>query len=144
MDLFTKTSKMSLVAVVYADGGSRGNPGKAACGGILYNKKGKTIATFSEYLGDNMTNNQAEYLGVIHALQLCNEKNITDVVAYLDSKLVVEQLNERWKIKNEGLRKLAIKAFELMDGFASVKLKHVKREKNKKADALVNQALDNR
>jgi ribonuclease HI len=128
---------------IYSDGGSRGNPGPAAIGVvILENKEAK--AELSEYIGE-ATNNTAEYTAVIRALKWVksNIQDDVEVAFYLDSLLVVEQLNQRYKLKNEGLKPLFWQIRGLiMDLGGKITFKHIPREKNKEADRLVNEALD--
>lgn len=130
--------------VVYTDGGSRGNPGPAAVG-VWVETLGKK---YGEYIGDNRTNNEAEYEALIFALKKIKQlvgKDKTKTVAvecYLDSELVVKQLNHEYKLKDERIQKYFIEIWNLMLDFGSVTFSHVPREKNKVADAMVNEALD--
>jgi ribonuclease HI len=134
-----KTEKV----IVYTDGGARGNPGPGGAGAVIYDIDGRTeLATISEYLGDNITNNQAEYQAVILALTKAHELGATGVDCFLDSELIVNQLKLAYKVKNQGLQPYFVKAWNLIQGFRVVTFTHVPREKNKRADQLVNQALD--
>jgi len=132
--------------VVYTDGGSRGNPGPAAVG-VWIETLGKK---YGEYIGDNRTNNEAEYEALIFALKKIKQlvgKDKTKAVAvecYLDSELVVKQLNHEYKLKDERIQKYFIEIWNLMLDFGGVTFSHVPREKNKVADAMVNEALDAR
>lgn len=134
--------------VVYTDGGSRGNPGKAAIGAVFCNEKGQVIKKYGEYLGDNSTNNEAEYSAVIFALKKFKTlfgKSIaktSEVEFRADSELLVKQLNGEYKIENEKIQKFFMEIWNLKTDFKSVKFKHISREKNKEADRLVNEALD--
>jgi len=134
---FTKTGVR-----LFTDGGARGNPGPAAIGGVLY-QGSKKINTFSEYIGET-TNNQAEYQALIKGLKLALASDIQELTCYLDSELVVKQLNKEYKVKDVGLSKLFVKAWNLVIKFKKISFHHVRRELNKEADALVNQALDSR
>jgi ribonuclease HI len=125
---------------LFTDGGARNNPGPAGIGGVLFDDD-KLIAEFSEYIGEG-TNNQAEYEAIIAGLKLAIKYKIKKLDCYLDSKLVVEQLNKNWKIKDPGLQKLFVKAYNLTHKFDKVSFNHIRREKNTQADALVNKALD--
>lgn len=131
--------------VIYADGGSRGNPGPAAYGAVLYGKdtsgKLKPIAELTQFLGVR-TNNQAEYEGVIAALEKAKTLGGEHVTCYLDSELLVEQLSLRYRVKNRGLAALFLKAWNLMKNFKQVSFHHVPREKNKIADRLLNKTLN--
>lgn len=126
---------------LFTDGGARGNPGPAAIGAVLY-KKEEVIAEISEYIGET-TNNQAEYLALIAGLQEALIQQVDNVVCFLDSELIVKQLNGEYKVKNEELKIRYAKVVELAERFSSIEFKHVKRAQNKEADALVNKALDN-
>ena len=127
---------------IYTDGGSRGNPGPAASGIIIKDSLGKTVAAYGEYLG-RQTNNYAEYMAIISGLKKANALGATEVDCITDSKLVVEQLNRNWKVKEPTIQKLFILAYNASAKFKKVSYKHVLREKNKEADAEVNKVLDN-
>lgn len=138
---------------VYCDGGARGNPGPAAVGIAIKGKrqkvKGKSIKEISKYIGV-ATNNQAEYRAVIEALEwlrknlkkLPNQPEQINIL--LDSRLVVNQLNGKFKIKNNTLRELVFKAHSLENQLEpSIIYNYIPREENQEADRLVNEALDN-
>ena len=137
---------MSGKITINTDGGSRGNPGHAAIGIIAHDDE-KVIYQVGEYLGV-LTNNEAEYKAVVKSLEWILDSNLSPsrpISFLLDSKLVVEQLNKRWKIKDDRMRVLANDCFKLLEKISnSVTFSHVPREKNSQADALVNQALDAR
>jgi len=127
--------------IIYTDGGSRGNPGPSAIGAVVGGKEyGKAIG--------HTTNNVAEYSAVVFALkkakQLLTKKvaKETDVELRTDSELLVKQMNAEYKIKDTDLQPLFIEVWNLMQDFKSVAFIHITREKNKKADSLVNRALD--
>jgi ribonuclease HI len=128
---------------IHTDGGSRGNPGPAAIG-VFIEQDGIAIKSFGKTIGDT-TNNVAEYTAVIEALQYCtsmNQKPKT-INFFLDSKLVVEQLNGNFKIKDSKLRELSLKIRILEQEVGGVITYHsIPREKNKEADREVNLALD--
>lgn len=128
---------------IFTDGGSRNNPGPAATGVVIKNEMGKTIANYGEYLGEQ-TNNYAEYMATISGLKKALELGATEAECIVDSKLVCEQLNRNWKVKEPTLQKLFIEAYNLMQKFKKVKIKHVLRAGNKEADAEVNKILDSR
>ena len=134
--------------IVYTDGGSRGNPGKAAIGVVFCNEEGQIIKKFGEYLGDNLTNNDAEYQAIIFALKKFKAvfgkaiAQTSDVEIRADSELVVKQLNGDYRLSEPKIQQFFIEIWNLKFDFESVKFKHIPREKNKEADALVNQALD--
>ena len=120
---------------IYTDGGARGNPGPAGIGVHI-----KEVGDFKEYIGE-ATNNQAEYKAVVLALAKAKEEGGEELDFYLDSKLVVEQLNGNYKVKDQDLGKLFIKIFNLKQTFKKVTFTHVPREKNTEADKLVNEAI---
>ena len=134
--------------IIYTDGGSRGNPGKAAIGVVFCNEKEQAIKKFGEYLGDNLTNNDAEYQAIIFALKKFKTvfgKAIaeqSDVVIKTDSELVVKQLNGEYRLQDPKIQLFFVEVWNLKFDFKSVKFKHIGREKNKEADRLVNEALD--
>lgn len=127
--------------VVYADGGSRGNPGPAAIGVVVGTKE------YAEYLGEK-TNNQAEYRALIFALrkikQIIGKKKSkeTEVEVRMDSELVVRQLNARYKILEPELQPLFLEVWNARIDFKKVTFVHVPRQENMKADGLVNRMLD--
>jgi ribonuclease HI len=131
--------------IIHTDGGSRGNPGPAACAFVV-ETNGKEIFKGSKYLGIQ-TNNHAEYSGVILALKWLYKSSILNhkslIIFLLDSELVVKQINGLYKVKDENLRNMFYEVFELIKSFKiEVVFKHVRREQNKIADFLVNQELD--
>lgn len=134
--------------IIYTDGGSRGNPGKAAIGVVFCNEKEQEIKKFGEYLGDALTNNEAEYSAVISALKkfkvLFGKEmaKATDIEIRSDSELLVNQMNGKYKIENENIQKFFIEIWNLKIDFLSVKFKAIPREKNREADRLVNEVLD--
>lgn len=127
---------------LFTDGGSRGNPGPAAIGGVLYQDE-QEIAHFSEYIGET-TNNQAEYKALLTGLELAQKHRIQELECFLDSELVVKQLNKEYRVKDPDLAKLFVKVWNLSQEFSKISFSHVRRELNKEADRLVNLALDSR
>ena len=127
---------------LYADGGSRGNPGPSASGYVLLNMDGQVVLRNGEYLGVT-TNNQAEYqalkLGLEHAL---HDFQARDVRVYMDSMLVVNQMKNIFKIKNRELWPIHNACVELARKFRKITFDHVPRELNKLADEEVNKVLD--
>ncbi|MEK7084887.1 MAG: ribonuclease HI family protein [Patescibacteria group bacterium] len=126
---------------IYTDGGARGNPGPAATGVVIKNEKRETLAAYGEYLG-RQTNNYAEYMAVISGLQKAQELGASEVDCVMDSMLVCQQLNLKWKVKEPTLQKLFMQAWNLLHGFKKTKIRHIYREDNKEADAEVNRVLD--
>ncbi len=130
--------------VVYADGGSRGNPGPAAIGAVVLDPSSdppEVVATVSECIGVT-TNNVAEYQAVIEGLKAALAVGARRLVLRADSQLVIRQLEGRYRVKQAHLRPLFEEARALLDEFPEVELTHVRREENTDADALVNAALD--
>ncbi|OHF36106.1 bifunctional RNase H/acid phosphatase [Corynebacterium sp. HMSC074A01] len=127
---------------VFTDGGSRGNPGVAGSGAVLYDESGATLAEIVYVVGAKSSNNVAEYHGLLRGLEAAAELGATEVAVSMDSKLVVEQMNGRWKIKHPDMQKLAMQARKLAGSFERVTYTWVPRAKNKKADELSNLAMD--
>ena len=136
---------MSRRLVVEADGGSRGNPGPAGYGSLVRDADtGSVLARRNGFLGTN-TNNVAEYTGLIEGLKAAQALDPDAAIEVrMDSKLVVEQVSGRWKVKNEGLKALVREAVSLTASFPSVRLTWVPRAQNSAADALANEAMDAR
>lgn len=128
--------------IVEADGGSRGNPGPAGYGAVVRDSAtGEVLAERDEYIGE-ATNNVAEYRGLIAGLEAASECGARVVEARLDSKLVVEQMSGRWKVKHPDMIPLARQAREIVGRFESVSFTWIPRAENKHADALANRAMD--
>ncbi len=130
---------------IYTDGGARGNPGPAASAAVLKRlqdgEEGEVIATASKYLGKN-TNNQAEYTAIVIGLEKARQLGATRVEMFLDSELATKQLNGQYKVKDQEIAKRFLEVKNLIQSFDRVTFTHVRREKNKEADAIVNQVLD--
>jgi ribonuclease HI len=127
--------------IIYTDGGARGNPGPSAIGVVIYDAGFKEIQRFKDYLGTT-TNNQAEYRALIAALELALKLGGRDLICHLDSELVVKQLTGKYKVKETNLKSVVSEVLRLTSRFERVEFVHVPREKNKLADQLVNEALD--
>jgi ribonuclease HI len=127
--------------MLFADGGSRGNPGPAASGAVLLDPAGELIEEIGAYLGI-ATNNVAEWTALILGLEAAARRGIRRLGVRLDSELVVKQLGGEYRVKNEGLRPLHDRARGLLRNFAEVEIRHVPRKQNKLADAVVNRVLD--
>lgn len=127
--------------IIYTDGGARGNPGPAGIGAVLYNEQREIVSEISVYLG-RATNNQAEYRAVIAALEKAKQLGADELDLFLDSELVVRQLNREYKVKNKELAPLFLNIHNLSLGFKKISYTHVPREQNSLADALANQAMD--
>lgn len=126
--------------IAFADGGSRGNPGPAAYGALLQ-QDGHTIVAINEFIGE-ATNNVAEWTGLLKILEKALFLGIKDIEIRMDSELVVKQLLGQYRVKNEGLIPIYEKAKALSNRFPNFRIVHVRREYNKEADRLANQALD--
>ena len=131
---------------IYTDGGSRGNPGPSGIG-VVITQEGQILKKYGEFIG-NATNNQAEYEALIFALEkaklLFGKKKAKgmEIDVFMDSELIVKQLNHEYKIKEKDLQLLFLKVWNLILDFKKISFNHIPREDNKEADKLVNQALD--
>ncbi len=134
--------------IIYTDGGSRGNPGQAAIGIVICNEKEQELKKYGEYLGDNLTNNEAEYKAVIFALKkfkaLFGKKlaENTEIDIKSDSEFLIKQVDGEYKILDENIQKLFLELWNLRLDFKKINFKLIPREKNKEADRLVNEALE--
>lgn len=128
-------------AVLYFDGGSRGNPGPAGYGFVLERPDGETLAADGNTIG-TATNNVAEYQGLIAGMRRATELGIRQLKVFGDSKLVIEQMKGAWRVRAEGLRALHLEARALARAFESVSFEHVRRAGNAEADRLANVAMD--
>ncbi len=124
------------------DGGARGNPGPAAIGVVIEDEDGTQLRNFHRFIG-KATNNQAEYQALIDGLMAVEDWKPDRLEVLLDSKLVVEQINGRWRVKEPELKQLQKQATALLKRLGDVvTIRHVERAQNKRADKLVNMALD--
>lgn len=126
---------------VYTDGGARGNPGPAAIGIVVKDDKGKVVKEIGKYIGKT-TNNEAEYRALINGLDSILEKDVDTVSCFLDSQLVVKQLNGEFKVKNANIKRFWNEVKRLERNFKKISYNHIERSKNSEADALVNEVLD--
>ncbi|MGB0757077.1 MAG: ribonuclease HI family protein [Patescibacteria group bacterium] len=127
--------------LIYTDGGARGNPGPAGIGVAVYTPDNELVTTSKKFIGES-TNNVAEYTAALTGLQIAKEYKAEIVHMYLDSELVVKQLNREYKVKNKDLGSIFVQIWNLSQEFKKVTFTHIPREENKIADGLVNQALD--
>ncbi len=125
---------------LFCDGASRLNPGDASIG-ISILLDGKEVHTISKKIGI-ATNNEAEYQALIDGLSYCVHNSIKEIQVFLDSNLVVEQVNKNFKVKAGNLKVLNSKVDDLIQEFNFIEINHVYREENKRADQLANMALD--
>lgn len=123
------------------DGGSRGNPGVAAWGVAVLDENGEYIEGHAGYLG-HATNNVAEYSGLLAALELAIASGAQRVEILADSELIVRQISGAYRVKAARLKPLYLRAMALIDRISDFSINHVPRGKNKDADRLVNEALD--
>ena len=128
-------------ATLFADGGSRGNPGPAASAAVLLDPEGDLLEEIGAYLGV-ATNNVAEWTALILGLEAAAKRGIRRLAVRLDSELVVKQLRGEYRVKHEGLQPLHRRATQLLRAFGEVEIRHVPRKQNVLADRLVNRLLD--
>ncbi len=128
-------------AIMYSDGGARGNPGPAGAGAVLFNDDESVLGEVKRYLG-TATNNVAEYTAIVIGMELAIESGVKTLEARMDSELAVKQLNGEYKVKKPHLAKMVLQIRDLEKSFDSVSYEHVRRERNKHADRLVNEAID--
>jgi ribonuclease HI len=130
---------------IYSDGGARGNPGEAGIGVVISSPDGTVLYEFGGYIGKK-TNNQAEYSALIKALEKARDYRPKKARCFLDSELVVKQLNGEYQVRNKVLRPLFQKVLKLQEDFEEIQFSHVPRDndKIKIADRLVNEAIDAR
>lgn len=140
----TKPASSSQFAIIAnIDGGARGNPGPAAYGAVVRNGKGEIVAELSEYLG-HQTNNYAEYSGLIAALEYAVREKHSSLKVISDSELMVRQMKGIYRVSNPLLKELYARAQALAHKLEQFAIEHTLREKNRDADRLVNQVLDQR
>jgi len=128
-------------AVIFTDGASRGNPGPAAIGAAIKNRRGKLIASISQRIG-RATNNQAEYRAVIVALEEATRLGARQVDIKMDSELVVKQINGEYRVKKATLKPLYQQVKQLLSSLEGFTITHIPRRQNIEADKLANKALD--
>ena len=138
-----KSTKSGLALIAYADGGSRGNPGQAACAAFITTADGEELLRRAKRLGKT-TNNVAEYEAVLLALDLCRELGAVDVTLRVDSELVVRQIEGRYKVKHPDLMQLHHRVVLRTRMFERLHIEHIPRKQNAAADAMVNACLDNK
>ncbi len=129
-------------AVLRTDGGSRGNPGPAGAGFVI-EADGAIVCRGGKFIA-NATNNIAEYEAFIWGLENVAALGYSEVQVFADSELLVKQINGQYRVKNEGLKPLFVKALGELRRFSAFKVSHVRREMNEAADAMANEAMDAR
>lgn len=132
--------------IIHCDGAARGNPGQAGIGVLVNDSSGKEIRKISRYIGI-ATNNKAEYAALIESALLVNNikkeanRSVIKAIFFLDSELVVNQINGVYKVKNTGLKPLFSEVKGLLEGI-NYQMRHIPREENKDADMLANEGID--
>ncbi|MBU0605280.1 MAG: ribonuclease HI family protein [Candidatus Omnitrophica bacterium] len=126
---------------IYADGGSRGNPGPSGIGVVILDSNRKKIKESFKFIGET-TNNIAEYSALVSGLEAAVALKATDIVIYLDSELLTKQLNGEYKVRDANMKILFNESLGLLKKFDSFEVKHIARAKNKEADKLVNKAIN--
>ena len=126
---------------IFVDGSSRGNPGRAGCGVVIRDQEGTILLEEGFHLGE-MTNNGAEYNGLVIALEEALLLKADSVTVYSDSELLVRQMNGQYRVKHPQLRILYQRAVRLSQGFASCRIEYVPRERNEAADRLARGAAN--
>lgn len=129
-------------AKLFTDGGSRGNPGPSATGVVIFDMEDNVVKKSSKYLGIT-TNNQAEYQALLQGLELAAKLGVEELSVYMDSELIIKQLQGLYKVKNPDLKPIYDKVKAISSDFAKISYTHVPRALNKLADAMVNECLDN-
>ena len=137
---------MMTKVILQTDGGARGNPGPAGAGAVILNEAGEILKTAKKFLGEKLTNNEAEYLALLFGLEslqsFIGRSGKAEVSARLDSELVVKQLNGEYEVKEPRLKELVQKVKDLSNSFLAITFTHIPREENKLADKLANEAMD--
>jgi len=126
---------------LFTDGACRGNPGQGGAGAVLMGMNGEVIGTAKKFIG-HCTNNIAEYRALILGLETALERGAAVISIYLDSELLVRQIQGIYRVKNPDLKPLMLEIRDLLDRFETWKIEHVPRNKNALADGLANEAID--
>lgn len=126
---------------LFTDGGSRGNPGPAGIGAVLYDEEQQEVHAISQFIGRE-TNNVAEYRALEEGLKAAHAHGAAYVDIRMDSQLIVRQLSGQYRVKNAGLRPIFQRVQALLEQFEGYTCQHVPRAQNVRADALANQAMD--
>lgn len=130
------------VYTLYCDGASRGNPGLASIGFVIYDANGLELIGSGRYLGDKITNNVAEYQSLLQGMQEAAALGVRRLRVRMDSQLAVRQVQGIYRVRNAGLQPLFQSVRECVGLFESFEIEHVPRAQNSRADALANLALD--
>lgn len=124
---------------LFFDGCSKGNPGRSGAGAVLYNETGVEVFAEAAFVGDNATNNEAEYMGLLLGLNEASKRGINDLHVCGDSQLVIRQMQGKYKVNSAKLALLHESAKTIVSKFENIEFEHVYRDKNARADALSNQ-----
>jgi len=127
--------------LLYSDGACRGNPGLGGAGAVLVDPKGRVVCSLKKFLG-LCTNNIAEYKALILGLEAAVERRPKKLHIFLDSELLVKQVDGSYRVKHENLKPLMVKVRDLLSSLESYTIQHIDRSENKKADELANEAID--
>ncbi len=143
--ILTHTAEVGKISrsQLFTDGASRGNPGLAGAGAVIYNEHGGELCSLSRFLG-TCTNNVAEYQALIHGIQMAGAAGCRQLDIFLDSELIVRQITGRYKVRDQTLKKLFTIVMELLTKFETFSMNHIPRAKNSRADELANQGIDER
>ena len=133
-------SNLSQPVDIYVDGASRGNPGDSGIG-ILFKGMNDNSKKYKNYIGIG-TNNNAEYVALITALEIAKSENLKEINVYTDSQLVANQINGYWKVKDSDIKLLFNRAKSLINNFPHFTITHIRRENNSEADRLANEAIN--
>lgn len=128
---------------LYTDGASRGNPGEAGAGYVIFDSHGREVFAHGKYLGQ-CTNNMAEYQALILGLAAAKKQGTRQLSVYLDSELIVKQLKGEYRVKDEKLKPFFAQVQRLRQDFTAFRVAHVPRKQNQRADQLANEAIDNK
>lgn len=128
-------------AIAYIDGGARGNPGDAGFGVVMCAADGTPVAGFGDYIGET-TNNQAEYRGLLAALEWARDQGVRRLLIHSDSQLMVRQMNGEYRVKAAALKPLFHEAKRLAAQLERFRIEHLRRHENEDADRLANLAMD--
>ena len=128
---------------LYTDGASRGNPGQAGAGAVLFDTEDQILEEKCRYLGE-VTNNVAEYQALLMGLDMVLDQGIKEVAIFLDSELIVKQIQGEYRVKDKNLKVLFDQAQGFLQKFKEYTINHVPRAQNKVADQLANLAIDER
>lgn len=126
---------------LYFDGCSKGNPGPAGAGAVIYDENEEEIWSQAHFVSSHGTNNEAEYTGLLLGLQKSVELGISNLLVRGDSQLIIRQMKGEYKVKSESLKNIHLNAIKLTKQIEKIKFEHVYRKFNKRADELSNEGI---